>query len=207
MRMKAKISWILFFCIVTCVSSIFSQGRDSWQQPERVMDAIGVKAGMTIGEVGAGKGYFTFKLARRVGNGGKIFANDIDQAAMASIESRCKDEGIKNIEIIQGKIDDPCFPEAKMDMVFMSFVFHLLEKPVELLKNLKPSMKPEATLVIIDPRKARITPQVEKMKIIEPSAEAGFELLRKETFVDRANIYIFRQKDAIGKNVLPSKPY
>jgi len=131
------------------------------------MDVIGVKPGMTIGEVGAGRGYFTFKLARRVGDQGKIYANDIDQEALMSIESRCRAEGITNIEIILGKIDDPGFPEGKIDMVFMSFVFHLLEKPVELLRNLKPSMK----------------------------LGAGFELLRKETFLDRANIYIFRQKE------------
>ena len=159
-----------------------------------------------IGEVGAGRGYFTFKLANRVGDAGMIYANDIDREALASIESRCRDEGIENIEIIQGKVDDPYFPEGKMDMVFMSFVFHLLEKPVELLKNLKASMKPEANLVIIDPRKAKMTPQVEKMKIIEPTAAAGFELLRKETFLDRANIYIFRKKDIVGKNVLPPIP-
>jgi len=159
------------------------------------MDVIGVKPGMTIGEVGAGRGYFTFKLARRVGDQGKIYANDIDQEALMSIESRCRAEGITNIEIILGKIDDPGFPEGKIDMVFMSFVFHLLEKPVELLRNLKPSMKPGASLIIIDPRKAKMTPEVEKWKIIEPAVGAGFELLRKETFLDRANIYIFRQKE------------
>lgn len=189
----------IFFCLVFSVSMPFAQDRDSWQQPERVMDAIGVKPGMTIGEVGAGRGYFTFKLARRVGEEGKIYANDIDQEALMSIESRCRSEGITNVEIILGKIDDPTFPEGKMDMVFMSFVFHLLEKPVELLRNLKPSMKQGASLIIIDPRKAKMTPQVEKRKIIEPVIEAGFKLLRKETFLDRANIYIFRQKETVSK--------
>jgi ubiquinone/menaquinone biosynthesis C-methylase UbiE len=177
---------------------LFAQDRDSWQQPERVMDVIGVKPGMTIGEVGAGRGYFTFKLARRVGDEGKIYANDIDQEALMSIESRCVSEGITNVEIILGKNDDPCFPDAKMDMIFMSFVFHLLEKPVELLKNLKPSMKPGASLIIIDPRKAKMTPAVEKWKIIEPAVEAGFILLHKETFLDRANIYIFQKKEIIS---------
>lgn len=186
------IFFMIFISLVLNVSVAQSQDRDFWQKPEWVMDTIGVKEGMTIGEVGAGRGYFTFKLARRVGDEGKIYANDIDREALASIKSRCRDEGIKNIEVIHGKVDDPCFPAGKMDMIFMSFVFHLLEKPVDLLKNLKPSMKPQAFLVIIDPRKAKMTLQVEKMKIIEPAAEAGFELLRKETFIDRANIYIFR---------------
>jgi len=189
----------IFFCLLFSVSASFAQDRDSWQQPERVMDIIGIKPGMTIGEVEAGRGYFTFKLARRVGDEGKIYANDIDQEALMSIESRCKAEGITNIEIILGKIDYPGFPEVKMDMVFMSFVFHLLEKPVELLRNLKPSMKPGASLIIIDPRKAKMSPQVEKRKIIELVVEAGFKLLRKETFLDRANIYIFQQKETVSK--------
>jgi ubiquinone/menaquinone biosynthesis C-methylase UbiE len=190
---------VIFFCLLFSVSMSIAQDRDSWQQPERVMDIIGVKPGMTIGEVGAGRGYFTFMLSRRVGIQGKIYANDIDQEALASIESRCRGEGITNVEIILGKIDDPCFPEGKMDMVFMSFVFHLLEKPVELLKNLKPSMKPGASLIIIDSRKAKMTPQVEKRKVIEPVVEAGFKLFRKETFLDRANIYIFQQKETVSK--------
>jgi len=186
----------IFFCLVLNVSMSYPQGRDSWQQPEKVMDAIGVKPGMVIGELGAGKGYFTFKLARRVGNKGRIYANDIDEEALKFIEDKSRNEGITNIETILGEVGDPMFPEKTMDMVFMSFVFHMLEKPVEMMINIKPSLKQRATVVIleVDPEKRWMGPYPENKKIVELVTEAGYELDRIETFLGRANIYIFRQK-------------
>lgn len=186
----------IFFCLMLGILESFPQGRDSWQQPERVMDAIGVKPGMVIGELGAGKGYFTFKLARRVGNKGRIYANDIDEEALKFIEDQSRNEGITNIETILGEVDDPMFPEKTMDMVFMSFVFHMLEKPVEMMKNIRPSLKPRATVVIleVDPEKRWMGPYHENRKIVELVTGAGYELDRIETFLGRANIYIFRQK-------------
>jgi len=196
MRKSKVLILAIFICLVFSVSMIFPQGRDSWQQPEKVMDAIGVKPGMVIGELGAGKGYFTFKLARKVGNKGRIYANDIDEEALEFIEGQIRNEGITNIETILGKVDDPMFPERTMDMVFMSFVFHMLEKPVEMMKNIKPSLKPRATVVIleVDPEKRWMGPYPENKKIVELVTEAGYELDRIETFLGRANIYIFRQK-------------
>jgi len=194
---KSKVLLLaIFICLVFSVSMIYPQGRDSWQQPERVMDAIGVKPGMVIGELGAGKGYFTFKLARRVGNEGRIFANDIDEEALKFIEDQSRNEGIINIKTILGKVDDPMFPERTMDMVFMSFVFHMLEKPVEMMRNIKPSLKSRATVVIleVDPEKRWMGPYPENKKIVELVSKAGYELDRIETFLSRANIYIFRQK-------------
>lgn len=184
-----------FLCMMLSVLPSSPQGRDFWQQPERVMDVIGVKQGMTIGEIGAGRGYFTFKLARRVSREGRIYANDIDQKALRSIDDRCRNEKITNIVTILGEVADPLLPKETLDMAFMSFVLHLLEKPEELLKNLKPSLKSKASLIIIDPRKAKLSPSAEKMKIIDLVTKAGYKFVRKETFIDRANIYIFKIND------------
>lgn len=190
------------------VSVSFPQDRDSWQQPERVMDAIGVKAGMTIGEVGAGRGYFTFKLARRVGDEGRIYANDIDEEALKFIEGQSRNEGITNIEIILGKVDDPIFPEKTMDMVFMSFVFHMLEKPVEMMKNVKPTLKSGATVIILDFNSEESWtgpgfPYPENKKIVDLVTDAGYELDRIETFLDGANIYIFRPRETCAEMIRP----
>jgi ubiquinone/menaquinone biosynthesis C-methylase UbiE len=170
--------------------------RDSWQQSEKVMDVIGVKPGMVIGEPGAGEGYFTFKLSRRVGDTGKIYANDIGKRKLEKIKDRCKDEGINNIETILGKVEDPLFPKGVMDMVIMVYVFHELDKPVEFLKNIKPSMKPGATLVILerDPQKAQDTSGhfMEKEDLLKTVKKTEFELDRIETFLSWDNIYIYR---------------
>ncbi len=181
--------------------------RDSWQQPDKVMDAIGVRPGMTVGEVGAGYGYFTFKLAGRVGETGLIYANDIKRNALRSIEETARRRNIKHIMTILGDTADPRFPPATMDLVIMVYVFHELAKPVELLQNLKPSLKPNAPVVILerDPEKMGSAGRhfYKKDKILRLVDEAGFDLVRVETFLPRDNIYILREK---GLHSSPANP-
>jgi ubiquinone/menaquinone biosynthesis C-methylase UbiE len=172
--------------------------RDSWQQPEKVLEAIGVKAGMTVGEVGAGNGYFTFKIANKVGPTGLVYANDINQDALRKIEAGAKRRKIEHIVTVRGEVADPLFPAGALDLVIMVYVFHDLAKPVELLQNLKPSLKPNAPLVILerDPEKVPSAKGhfYDRDKLLGLAAEGGFELLRVETFLPRDNIYLFRAK-------------
>ena len=121
------------------------------QPPERVLNAIGIKPGMTIGEIGVGRGRYTVFIADKTGNTGKVFANDIDEASLAYLRGRCRRLGINNVETVVGKMDDPLFPENSIDLAIMVLVYHMLENPDNLLKNLKKSLKPDATLAILDP--------------------------------------------------------
>jgi predicted methyltransferase len=174
------------------------EDRDSWQQPEKVMDAIGIRAGMTIGEVGAGYGYFTFKLSRRVGPEGKIYANDIDRKALEEIEKQAKREDIGNIITVLGEVERPLFPGASMDLVVMVYVLHDLARPAELLENIKPSLKADAPLVILerDPEKMRGAAGhfYSKDKLLETVEKAGYEVSRIETFLPRDTIYVCQQR-------------
>jgi ubiquinone/menaquinone biosynthesis C-methylase UbiE len=171
------------------------QHRDSYQKPDKVLEVIGVKPGMVIGEPGAGKGYFTLKLARKVGPTGKIYANDIAQKELDILKSKVKKQGLTNVVIIKGKVTDPLFPEGQLDMVFMSYVLHDLSRPVTFLENLKPSLKANAPLVILerDPEKYTKTAWHfwKKEKVLKTVKAAGFRLDRIETFLPRDNIYIF----------------
>lgn len=171
------------------------QHRDSYQKPDKVLEVIGVKPGMVIGEPGAGKGYFTLKLARKVGPTGKIYANDIVQKELDILKSKIKKQGLTNVVIIKGKVTDPLFPQGQLDMVFMSYVLHDLSKPVPFLENLKPSLKANAPLVILerDPEKYTKTAWHfwKKEKILKTVKAAGYRLERIETFLPRDNIYIF----------------
>lgn len=171
------------------------RNRDTWQQPEKVMDAIGVRPGMVIGEAGAGKGYFTFKLARRVGPSGKIYANDIDDDALDTIRERIEDEDIGNIVTVRGEVEDPLFPEGQLDMVFMCYVLHDVSKPEAFLKNLKPYLKPGATLVILERDPGKYASAAGhfwyKEKLLRVVKSVGYKLVRLETFLSRDNLYIF----------------
>lgn len=121
------------------------------QPPDKIMTAIGVKHGMVIGEIGAGRGRFTVYIARKVGSSGKIYANDIDEKALSYLKGRSARQGFNNIETIIGQQDDPRFPDNSIDMAVMVLVYHMLESPNNLLKNIKNGLRPGANLVIIDP--------------------------------------------------------
>jgi len=196
-RFKRLSAFLLVICLAVFVGSIFAS-RDDWQQPEKVMDVIGVRPGMVIGEPGAGRGYFTFKLSKRVGNKGLIYANDISDNVLDDIRDRCEQDGITNIKTILGELEDPLFPKRRMDMIIMVYVFHDLEKPVEFLRNLKPSMKLGAKLVLLEREPEKSDKPYDKShfysqeKILRLVKEAGYKLVKIETFLPRDTIYILR---------------
>jgi ubiquinone/menaquinone biosynthesis C-methylase UbiE len=182
--------------------------NEKLQPPEKVMDAIGVTQGMTIGEIGAGHGRYTVHLARRVGQNGKIFANDIDKNALSVLRERCQKENIVNVETILGEEEDPLFPEKSLDMAFMVWVFHGLDKPGPLFRNLKSGLKPGASLVIVDPIDSEIDMEREfvgekidpnrptiKERVEKAAREAGFEIIRVETFLPKDYIFILHVKN------------
>jgi ankyrin repeat protein/predicted O-methyltransferase YrrM len=169
------------------------------QPPEKVMDAAGIKPGMVIGEVGAGRGRFTMHLARRVGTKGKILANDIDAEGLAYLRDRCKKAGIANVETIFGEVDDPLLPERALDMVFMVWTYHFFDQPITMLKKLLPALKPGGTIVLVEPDPVRgpggsdhgISP--ERMR--RDAAQAGLEVVRIDDFLPEDLIFILKIRD------------
>ena len=168
--------------------------RDQWQQPERIMDSLHIQPGMVIGEAGAGEGYFTFKLSNRIGNNGKIYANDIDSVKLETLKKHIEHDKITNIIPVLGKIEDPCFPDSSLDMVIMVYVIHHLEKPVSFFESIKSDLKSGAVVVIVerDPDKhgglnGHFLPKEEVQKIL---MESNYIIKKIMTFLPRDNIYI-----------------
>ncbi|MGD9344574.1 MAG: methyltransferase domain-containing protein [Candidatus Aminicenantes bacterium] len=197
MKKHKKFIVLLLFAGFCLVPLDADDVRDKWHQPDKVMDLVGVRPGMIIGEVGAGHGYFTFKLSQRVGESGKIYANDISRSALRYLRDRCQREGVTNIETVIGEVENPLLPRD-LDMVFIVNAFHDLSRPVELLNNLSVSLKPEAPVVIIDrdPKKVRYDTDhfLSREVVLEKIEQSVFELVRLETFLPQHNIYIIRLK-------------
>ena len=168
--------------------------RDRQLQPERVMDAVGVRAGMQIGEVGAGRGYFTFWLSKRVGESGKVYANDINERALRQLKDQCVDDGIDNILTVVGEEADPLFPARELDMAVMVYALHHIDEPVELLVNLKKYLKSNATVIVIeqDPEITGSSHFLRKERTVELLEQAGYEFLRHETFLEKDYVSVFR---------------
>ena len=163
------------------------------QPPGQVMDAIGIKPGMAVAEIGAGRGRYVVQIAVRVGENGKVYAEDIDTASLRHLERRCEKWGLEHVETILGDVKDPKLPEGEFDVIFVISAYHHFEDPVALMRNARPSLKPGGVVAIGEWLNATSPEQVEAhMKA------AGYKLDRTETFLEENNlyIYIFRVNDS-----------
>ena len=123
--------------------------RDALQQV-RALDIAGVKPGMTVGEVGAGRGYYTLKLARRVGPTGKVYAKDIVEDFLAELRDRAAEGGFSNIEAVVGTEADPRLPEGRLDFVFLVQVLRHLSRPADMLDRIAASLRPGGKVVVVE---------------------------------------------------------
>jgi predicted methyltransferase len=131
--------------------SVFEDpARDQKLQVDRVMDTLGLHAGSSIADIGAGGGWFSVRAARRVGATGHVFAEDINPTAVDAIRARAIKENLLNIEPYLGTPDDPKLPPASLDAALMLRVYHEVAHPPLLLASLLVSMKPGARLAVID---------------------------------------------------------
>ena len=199
-KIKTKLTLLLISVFFFYSGKISGQSeRETWQPPEQIMDSIGVKPGMIIGEAGAGRGYFTFPLAKRVGEKGKVYANDISKSSLDEIQTISTRENLKNIITVLGEIEDPLFPKKDQDMIIMVYVLHMLEKPNEFMENLKKYMSSETQLVIIERNSNRDRahyPSFMSIKqVLEMLEKTNYKLVRKMTFLPKDNIYIYKTKN------------
>lgn len=165
------------------------------QPPAEVMDRIGVKEGMVIGEFGSGRGRFTVPLAVRVGEAGLVYANEIERSLLSFVDKRCRRAGLKNVRTILGRLDAPLFPEGSLDMAFSSLVYHEIGTPVVFLKNLIPSLKPGASIVIVDnDPKVNSEPSNAGRDWLKEFEEAGLEVAKAERLKDRDVLFVLKVK-------------
>lgn len=194
-------SVIIFFMSFLVINS---QTVEEWEkrindrQPiQKVIETIGLKPGMSIGEVGAGTGRITVWFAKTVGPKGFVYANDIDESALDHLKKRCEKEGFKNVKTIIGGVTDTRLPANSLDIAFMTNTYHHLEKPVELVKNLLPTLKKNGILAIVERDKDRSIHKDEATTISDfkkQMDQAGFEVYKVDTSMREDNIYLARPK-------------
>ncbi len=131
--------------------SIFEEaGRDQKLQINRVMDILHMTPGKTVADIGAGGGWFTVRAAKRVGERGKVFGEDINPAAVEAIQERSAREHLPQVQAVLGAPDDPKLPAKAVDAVLLLKVYHEIAAPVAFLEHLKPALAPGARIGIID---------------------------------------------------------
>jgi SAM-dependent methyltransferase len=164
--------------------SIFeTPGREEKLQINRVMDILGVTPGKNVADIGAGSGWFTVRAARRTGDTGEVYAVDINPEAIRYIDDRVQKEQLHNIKTIQGREDDPLLPPNQIDAVLLLKTYHEVAKPVTLLRNLRPALRPGAKVGVIDRNGGAENHGVNRDIVLQEFAEAGYHPAGSYDFV------------------------
>ena len=124
--------------------------RDSRGEAETVMDLAEIVPGMTVADIGAGEGYYTIRLADRVGASGRVLAQDIDRDVLARLGLRVDRERLDNVSISVGDPDDPRLPESSFDRIFLVHMYHEVTEPYAFLWRLWPALKNGGQVIVVD---------------------------------------------------------
>lgn len=183
---------------------LFSQftSRTQWQMPARVMDEIGVKPGMTVADVGAGDGWFTFYLAERVGSSGRVIAEDIDAGALEAVRERCAQEKVSNVSVLVGGTEDPRLPAGAVDLALMVNVLSALGNAKSFLGNLAKGLKPDGRLVVIDWDPVKLYPEMAeretaavRQQSLRQIQDAHFEVVKILDFLPAQTIWVCKRRE------------
>lgn len=126
--------------------------RETEERPQDVIDALQIKPGQTIADLGAGSGYYSFRIAALVGPTGKVLAIDIEPAMLEVITQRARREGIANIATVRGSTQDPNLAPRSVDLLFMVDVYHELEFPYEVMTKVRAALKPGGRVALVEYR-------------------------------------------------------
>jgi ubiquinone/menaquinone biosynthesis C-methylase UbiE len=152
--------------------------REKEENPEGALDALSIRPGMIVADIGAGTGYMSLRLAKRVGPTGRVIANDIQPEMLRRLRQNADRAQLKNIETVLGSDVDPKLPAGQLDLVLMVDVYHELSQPQKMLRKIRESLKPSGRLVLLEYRKEDpeipILP-VHKMTVDEVRKELGSE--------------------------------
>jgi ubiquinone/menaquinone biosynthesis C-methylase UbiE len=126
------------------------ESRDRLDEAERIMDLAAIQPGMTVADIGAGEGYYTIRLAQRVGSKGRVLAQDIIPAVRDKLAERVNRERLDNVSVRLGAPADPRLPQKSFDRVLMVHMYHEISAPYQFLWNLHRAMKPGGRVIIVD---------------------------------------------------------
>ena len=171
--------------------------RQREEQPDRLVNSLDIQPGATVVDLGAGVGYFTWRLARKVGRAGKVIAVEIQQEMLDMLGANLRERGIENVEMVLATPRNPRLPESAIDLVLLVDVYHELAHPALTLAHIRRSLKPTGRLVVVEYRKGQpgvpIHP-LHKMSVAEVRSEiepAGFDLAEVLEFLPSQHVIVF----------------
>jgi precorrin-6B methylase 2 len=178
--------------------------RESEENVEGALNAIGLKPGMTVAEIGAGTGYVALRMARRVGPSGKVYANDVQPEMLDLLRRNAAKAGIRNVQTVLGGEADPKLPVGQIDLIILVDVYHEFSQPQKMLQGIRAALKPDGRLVQLEYRKEDPAVPIladHKMSVGEARTEVeaeGFQLRPVIETLPRQHILIYTKTAAAG---------
>jgi SAM-dependent methyltransferase len=174
--------------------------REAEENPDGALDAIGIKPGMVVADVGAGTGYMSLKMAKRVGPTGKVYSEDVQPEMLRRLRQNAAEAKLNNIQTVLGGEADPKLPPDSLDLILLVDVYHEFSQPQKMLRKMRESLKSDGRLVLLEYRKEDpsipIRPE-HKMSVQEVKLEVeaeGFHLDKVLENLPRQHILILTKK-------------
>ena len=191
-RLSAAIVCAVWLSLCSSASATPSAtDRDTWQRPDEVMDAMEARVGSTVADVGAGEGWFTHKLALRVGSTGTVFAVDVQPAMVEDIRAWSVEEHLRQVIPVLGAKNDPHLPNGQVDAVLVVNAYHEMHEYDGMFRSFREGLKPGGRLVIIEPKAKPGRPRAEYQKehvipaelVKDDAARNGFRFVARHADV------------------------
>lgn len=189
-------------------AKMFNRGAsDPKNKPDQILEALELRQGQKVADIGAGGGYFCLRFAETVGRKGKVYAVDTNPNFLKFIENSAKERGLGNVKTILVAGGDLALPEGSLDLVFMRNVCHHLTNRVEYFKKLRRFLKPEGRVAIVEYK--RVKPfsfrgafghYVPQEIIVEEMEKAGYRVKQEFDFLSEQSFTIFSKTKASGKS-------
>jgi predicted methyltransferase len=186
--------------------------RDVWQRPDYIMDQLGIAENSYVADLGAGSGWFTIRLARRVLPKGRVYAEDIQPQMIEVIDRRLNRENLRNVITTLGTPEDPRLPAGQLDAVLIVDAYHEMEQPVALLRNALKALKPEGRIGIVDftmagggpgpPMDERVNPD----RVIREANAAGLRLVARPNMLTFQYMLVFGRPEEPAPQRGPAPP-
>lgn len=181
------------------IDMLMDPDRHAWQQPERVVEALGLEAGQTACDIGAGPGYFTLRLARAVGESGRVFAVDVEPRILAELRDNIEKSGARNITPILGLAGHSLLPRAACNAILIINTYHHFPDPPAYLQRLAYALKDGARVVNIDFHEdADFGPppshRIPREDFLEQARQAGYVMEREEEFLEQQYFIVLKPK-------------
>jgi len=174
--------------------------RDTYQKPHEVLTALNIKPGEVIADIGAGSGYFTFRLSHHVGAKGKVYAVDVSPDMIRHVNRRIRETKTTNVVTVLADNDDPLLPDRSVNRFFICDVWHHVDNQTKYLSLMKQMLKPGGEIVMIDFHKKELPfgppmqMKIAREDLIKQMEANGFRLSKEHTFLPHQYFLVFAVK-------------